>query len=251
MGTYLPFNLENLLGPILLKQYEEGPATATLVPIQKAASPEKTSDFSNDSSESGLKNSNPGSPEINVTNETSEEEPQVEFQNFQAQDVTYQNFANFQSLSRQITPPDLLKVPVHCSSPIIGGSSIFASCPPKSPLLAQPKPELKPKPESNPAPKPQPSNPSRILRRHKTNRKPRTPFTSEQLNTLEYLFNTKKYLTVEERSATASRLNLTDIQLKIWFQNRRAKEKRVNESILDRIKLSNRYGMVNPKFFAQ
>lgn len=97
-------------------------------------------------------------------------------------------------------------------------------------------------PPPQPKPLPQNDDPNKILRRHKSNRKPRTPFTNEQLNTLEYLFNTKKYLTVEERTMTANQLKLTDVQVKIWFQNRRAKEKRVNDSIMDRIKLQSKYG---------
>ena len=58
-------------------------------------------------------------------------------------------------------------------------------------------------------------------------RRRRTAFTSQQLLELEREFQTKKYLTVEERSQIASGLKLSDVQVKIWFQNRRAKWKRV------------------------
>jgi len=60
-----------------------------------------------------------------------------------------------------------------------------------------------------------------------TIRRKRTAFTNEQLIELEAEFQQKKYLSLVERSQIAQTLNLSEIQVKIWWQNRRAKWKRI------------------------
>ncbi|XP_013776843.1 homeobox protein ceh-31-like [Limulus polyphemus] len=62
--------------------------------------------------------------------------------------------------------------------------------------------------------------------RSKKQRKARTAFTDHQLQTLEKCFERQKYLSVQERMELASKLNLTDTQVKTWYQNRRTKWKR-------------------------
>uniref|UniRef100_A0A1I8G2A1 Homeobox domain-containing protein n=2 Tax=Macrostomum lignano TaxID=282301 RepID=A0A1I8G2A1_9PLAT len=57
-------------------------------------------------------------------------------------------------------------------------------------------------------------------------RKARTAFSDNQLNELERAFERQKYLSVQDRMELAARLNLTDTQVKTWYQNRRTKWKR-------------------------
>ena len=71
------------------------------------------------------------------------------------------------------------------------------------------------------------SNCSKAQRRRR-----RTAFTSEQLLELEKEFQTKKYLSLTERSQIAQQLYLTEVQVKIWFQNRRAKWKRMKAGVM-------------------
>ncbi|VUZ53074.1 unnamed protein product, partial [Hymenolepis diminuta] len=59
-------------------------------------------------------------------------------------------------------------------------------------------------------------------------RRARTAFTYEQLVTLENKFQSTRYLSVYERLNLALALNLTETQVKIWFQNRRTKWKKQN-----------------------
>ncbi|XP_022326551.2 uncharacterized protein LOC111126306 isoform X2 [Crassostrea virginica] len=62
--------------------------------------------------------------------------------------------------------------------------------------------------------------------KHKKPRKARTAFTDHQLNCLEKSFERQKYLSVQDRMELAAKLNLTDTQVKTWYQNRRTKWKR-------------------------
>ena len=63
-------------------------------------------------------------------------------------------------------------------------------------------------------------------------RRRRTAFSSDQLVELEREFAGKKYLSLSERSLIARQLHLSEVQVKIWFQNRRAKWKRVKAGVV-------------------
>ena len=57
-------------------------------------------------------------------------------------------------------------------------------------------------------------------------KKPRTAFNQEQLERLQKEFLANQYLTEERRKNLCSELGLNEAQLKIWFQNKRAKVKK-------------------------
>lgn len=57
--------------------------------------------------------------------------------------------------------------------------------------------------------------------KQKKSRKARTAFTDPQLQTLEKSFEHQQYLSVQDRVELAAKLNLSDTQVKTWYQNRR------------------------------
>ena len=71
------------------------------------------------------------------------------------------------------------------------------------------------------------------LRKYKPYRKPRTLFTSQQLKELEKKFNENQYLHKEQKADLSHQLKLTESQVKVWFQNRRAKCKRLQKTNFD------------------
>ncbi|KAL9707902.1 hypothetical protein quinque_011420 [Culex quinquefasciatus] len=59
-------------------------------------------------------------------------------------------------------------------------------------------------------------------------KRPRTAFTTAQLQRLKNEFNENRYLTEKRRQALSQELNLNESQIKIWFQNKRAKIKKTS-----------------------
>ncbi|KAJ7984942.1 hypothetical protein DPEC_G00359980 [Dallia pectoralis] len=57
-------------------------------------------------------------------------------------------------------------------------------------------------------------------------RKPRTIYSSLQLQALHQRFQQTQYLALPERADLAAKLGLTQTQVKIWFQNKRSKYKK-------------------------
>ncbi|KAG8320707.1 Homeobox protein ceh-19 [Homalodisca vitripennis] len=68
-------------------------------------------------------------------------------------------------------------------------------------------------------------------------RKPRQAYSAKQLERLEAEFKEDKYLSVSKRVELSKALNLTEVQIKTWFQNRRTKWKK---QLASRLKMAQR-----------
>ncbi|MEQ2161639.1 BarH-like 2 homeobox protein [Goodea atripinnis] len=114
---------------------------------------------------------------------------------------------------------------------ILGDSKPLAACAPYSTSVSSP--HHTPKPESAAGPdvfRPkleQDENRSKLDKRDDIQSEMKcNAFTDHQLNQLERSFERQKYLSVQDRMDLAAALNLTDTQVKTWYQNRRTKWKR-------------------------
>ncbi|XP_019961499.2 homeobox protein engrailed-2b [Paralichthys olivaceus] len=73
---------------------------------------------------------------------------------------------------------------------------------------------------------PRSRKPKKMPTPSKEDKRPRTAFTAEQLHRLKSEFQNNRYLTEQRRQSLAQALGLNESQIKIWFQNKRAKIKK-------------------------
>ena len=69
------------------------------------------------------------------------------------------------------------------------------------------------------------------------NKRKRTIFTAEQLDRLEHEFQQQQYVVGQERKYLAVELGLNEIQVKVWFQNRRIKWRKQKNSRMPHVNM--------------
>ncbi|CAG9794675.1 unnamed protein product [Diatraea saccharalis] len=76
---------------------------------------------------------------------------------------------------------------------------------------------------------PGPDIPGFLLQPFRKPKRIRTAFSPSQLLKLEHAFEKNHYVVGAERKQLAQALSLTETQVKVWFQNRRTKHKRMQQ----------------------
>ena len=76
-------------------------------------------------------------------------------------------------------------------------------------------------------------------------KRPRTAFNGDQLERLRKEFQANRYLTEDRRVNLSRELGLSESQLKIWFQNKRAKQKKCQGEKGELAKILEKQGLYN------
>lgn len=162
----------------------------------------------------------------------------------------YPDFAGYPAVEPGPAPPPAWGAPCPAPKddwaaaygPGPAAPAAFGPPPDFSPVPAPPGPGLLAQPPGAPAsPAAQRRTPYEWMRRSvpaaagggsgktRTKDKYRVVYTDHQRLELEKEFHYSRYITIRRKSELAANLGLTERQVKIWFQNRRAKERKVNK----------------------
>ncbi|UYV74511.1 Homeodomain [Cordylochernes scorpioides] len=137
------------------------------------------------------------------------------------------------SRKRSFLIRDILEEPRHCDLSVIGSPPSYRiDC---GLLCRADSEDSLPTDEDSAAP-PQSETDSEERNGPKKPRRRRTAFSQSQLSFLERKFRCQKYLSVADRGSVAEALNLTETQVKTWYQNRRTKWKRQNSQRLEQLR---------------